>query len=80
MKKTYSKPDIVFEDFSLSSSIAGTCNVIVNNSVENSCAYFDERNNKYVFTNEIAACTTKNQDGDGICYHIPLESNDLFNS
>lgn len=81
MKKTYSKPEIVFENFAVSTNIAGSCNFLVNNSVKYVCAYHDVRNDKYVFTSEISACVTKNEDGsNGICYHVPVETSDLFNS
>lgn len=81
MKKSYSKPEIFFEDFSLSTSIAGSCDKIIDNATKYVCAYYDERHNKYVFTDDIGACTTKNEDGtNGICYHTPIDTSDLFNS
>lgn len=82
MTKEYVKPQIVFEEFSLSTNIAAGCNIIISNSTQGVCAYEDVRNNKNVFTEAISACTTKQDDGasNGICYHVPIETNDLFNS
>ncbi len=81
MKKHYQAPEILFEDFALSSSIAGSCGFIVNNSSKYVCAFYDEREEKYVFTADIGACSTKNEDGqNGICYHVPVDTSDLFNS
>ncbi|MBQ2854004.1 MAG: hypothetical protein IJE81_00865 [Oscillospiraceae bacterium] len=81
MKKSYSKPEIAYESFALSTNIAGNCFFIINNSVKYVCAFYDERENKNVFTTDIGACTTKNEDGaNGVCYHVPVDTSDLFNS
>ena len=90
MKKTYQKPEIMFEDFTLSVNIAGDCTVKTMTPSENSCAYpvkagFATWN---VFTAALDICTVKDdvsdkiQDGifDSICYHVPYESSSLFNS
>ena len=83
MKKKYMKPQIYIEDFSMSTTFAGDCNVIISNHTENICAYID-RSGNYVFTSDLAAiCVDIQQaDGsnDGICYHNPYDSNNLFNS
>lgn len=83
MKRIYSKPEIMFESFTLSENIAGDCSNIVGNASENNCAYID-RSGNYVFTSDLAAiCVDIQQaDGsnDGICYHNPYDSNNLFNS
>ena len=85
MKKTYSKPMIVFEDFSLSTSITANCDIRINNSSENVCAYITRTGNE-VFTDKVTGCDYKAVDGspadnyDSICYHIPTETTDLFNS
>ena len=80
MKKIYSKPEIMFEDFALSESIAGDCETKINNQTRGSCAYI-LRTGEHVFTG-ISACTTDEQDGDynGICYHVPIDTRNLFNS
>lgn len=81
MKKAYVKPEIMFEDFTLSTNIAGDCEVIINNSTRGDCAY-TLRTGESVFTSNYGVCTTKEADGDynGICYHVPIDSNNLFNS
>lgn len=82
MIKNYEKPQIIFEDFSLSTNIAANCDIIISNQSEGVCAYEDKRNDKFVFTTQITGCTTKEDDGDfnGICYHVPIDTKDLFNS
>jgi hypothetical protein len=81
MKKIYSKPEIVFEDFSLSTNIAGNCELDTPlPSLKDSCGY--PIRGAVVFTDGINACTYKPQDGmhNGFCYHVPTEYNNLFNS
>lgn len=83
MKKLYSKPEIMFEDFTLSENIAGDCANIVGNASEYSCPYVDRSGNN-VFTERLATICTDVQQADGanngICYHVPYDSTDLFNS
>ena len=83
MKKVYKKPNIIFEDFTLSTSIAAGCERKANN-VMYSCEYFDNDLGYTIFTGSISKCTLTPQDGgdeyNGICYHVPVESNNLFNS
>ena len=88
MKKKYTKPYVMFEDFSLNTSIAGTCESIVNNSAKGSCAVigtggiamFDEEvlNNACEFTPTGMGGAA--DQWDGFCYHVPTEYNNLFNS
>ena len=81
MKKTYTKPEISFESFLMSTNIAGNCDTIVDNSTKGICAYIT-RTNLHVFTSKISGCTTREDDDDynGICYHVPLDDKNLFNS
>lgn len=82
MKETYQTPDIMFEDFSLSASIADDCDTLVRNqSRDTGCAYIT-RTGLNVFTSKVSGCTTIEDDGDynGICYHVPIETANLFNS
>ena len=37
MRKVYRKPDIVFEDFTLSANIAGNCGEALGNHAETNC-------------------------------------------
>ena len=84
MRKAYTKPEILFENFAVCTSIAtGGCkftSVTLGEDVIG-CAYVDKRYpNKMIFTSALA-CTTKEDDEDynGICYHTPLDHN-LFTS
>lgn len=81
MKKLYSKPDIHFESFSLSTSIASTCEVKTYHPSNGVCGL--KFGSQFIFTEEIEGCTTKIVEGeayDGLCYHNPSENNNLFNS
>jgi hypothetical protein len=85
MKKPYSKPDIMFESFSLSSNIA-LCDVRCNTPTENQCGY--RFGAEMLFVSSVIACTTPVLDGsihlggryDGLCYHNPHDQNNLFGS
>lgn len=85
MKKRYEKPQIVFEDFTLSTNIAGDCDVKTWTPNSGKCAYpvKDEfLGTLNIFTSEmVGICTTPEKDGEynGICYHAPYGDN-LFNS
>ena len=82
MKKAYSKPDIVFENFSLSTNIAAGCEVKTN-FAQNQCGY------KFapgivIFLEGVNGCVKPVVDGDGqfngICYHNPSDDNNIFSS
>lgn len=82
MKKVYSAPDIAFESFSMSVSIASDCTAETNWG-KDSCGYkFDGET--YIFLETVAACTDKIVDGDpdynGICYHNFSSDKQLFGS
>ena len=86
MKKTYVKPEIFFEDFSLSSSIAATCEYKVGSPTEGVCALVGS-GGIAVFDGNLAACDYTPGDlgqtddmWDGFCYHVPTDSNNIFNS
>ena len=86
MKKTYQKPDIMFEDFSLNVSIAGGCERIVGSPSEGSCA-IEGSGGVAVFSETIIACDFTPEglgqgadQYDGFCYHVPTEQSNLFNS
>ena len=86
MKKAYSKPDILFESFSMATSIAAGCEVKLDTQAAYVCGVkFD---NVTLFTNEVTNCKS----GDGLviaegdkmynklCYHNPYEANNVFAS
>ncbi len=82
MKRVYEKPQIMFEDFSLSTNIAAGCEVTTNFS-RGGCPLKDSVFGN-IFLEGMSVCETEIEDGssmsNGICYHIPTESNNLFNS
>lgn len=85
MKKTYTKPEIAFENFLMSTSIAGDCDIKTHTPSLNQCAYsyHDEFVTEGVnlFVDDVNACTTIEADGEynGFCYHV-FTGNSLFNS
>lgn len=84
MKKTYVKPEIMFEDFSLNNSITAGCEKIAQ-ATENACPYVVKTTYATfnIFTAQLVGiCTTTEVDGnrDGICYHVPSSANNVFTS
>lgn len=82
MKKEYSEPGIVYNDFSLCSSIAAGCGKKIGTMYNGTCGV--PYGEKFVFTLEVSGCETKVEDGspmfNGLCYHVPIDANSLFNS
>ncbi len=89
MKKTYQKPQVTFESFSLSASIAGNCGIKTDLQSQYVCGL--EFGDETIFTTSITGCTTPIDDGvisgvdqfgnlNPICYHAPSETNRLFGS
>lgn len=80
MKKPYSMPDILFEDFSLSSSIAAGCDRKVNGPSQGNCGF--KFGDAIIYMSAQYGCTEYYGDGlyNGWCYHNPTETNKLFNS
>ena len=79
MKKNYSKPEIVFESFKLSTSIAGNCaeGFQTNSSTLESCEY--NHNGMIIFGSTNNDCVTFKHDEE-TCYQVPVEGVTLFNS
>ena len=89
MKKTYVKPEIMFEDFTLTTSIAAGCEVQdTNKATINSCGL--DFSGVTVFVEGMTGCAggvevppIMDNDGQdphtGICYHNPSGTN-IFNS
>lgn len=81
MKKTYSKPEIVFEDFTISTAIAGPCGNPTGTPSKDQCGY--DMGGMIIFVTGVTGCETVIADGsmgDGLCYNIPSAGNNLFNS
>lgn len=84
MKKKYIKPNIIFESFTLSTNIAGDCEVKTNLPSNNTCGM--DFSGLHVFLDSVTGCSDiqiTDEGGDGdfnqICYHVPSGEN-LFNS
>lgn len=84
MKKVYSKPEIFFEDFTLTTNIAGDCEHKTNTPSSYQCGVNASGIN--VFLEGMTGCEDFEVvavGGDGefnnICYHVPYGEN-LFNS
>ena len=83
MKKQYSKPEIMFESFTLSVNIAGDCDVITTTMAQNVCGYLDPRDptGTMVFNSSISGCQRiENDENSTICYHNPTPTSNIFNS
>ena len=89
MRKAYVKPEIFFEDFSLSSSIAGSCDYIVNTFSSSQSCYIEGSGGIRVFNLDAGVSSCEYAPGlfdqpddmwDGLCYHNPTDGNNLFNS
>ena len=90
MKKTYTKPQIVFESFQLTANIAGDCNTKPNIANEATCGYIDD--NGWIIFQNSAVCNMPasavcidvqvGPDGkhNGLCYHVPTGDMSVFTS
>ena len=80
MRKLYTKPKVVFENFSLSTNIA-SCEVHAN-AVKGSCGC-EFIPGLTLFSSGIDACVIMAEDGvdnDGLCYHNPSDLYNIFKS
>ena len=92
MKKKYIKPEILFEDFTLSTSVASCATEsMIKVMADNTCGFYDEYLKVVVISGETSGCpTTSKRDGyrvagtpgenDGVCYHVPIEAYNMWNS
>ena len=80
MKKTYMRPEIMFESFTLSTNIAGDCEVKTDTPSKGNCG-LEAPGLGTVFLEGMTGCSWQvgEQAHDGICYHT-FEGNSLFNS
>ena len=80
MKKVYSKPVIIYDDFRLSANIAAGCADPTNTPSEGMCGVTVDGAGT-VFITGVTGCEYKESDGTySICYHIPTDETRLFNS
>lgn len=87
MKKVYTKPEIMFESFTLSQAIAGDCDNKYALQAQGDCGL--DYGGDIIFLLGITGCgdngTGENafetDDGtSGVCYYNPTDTNRLFNS
>ncbi len=81
MKKSYVKPQVLFEDFQLSANIAAGCGYRINHAdtINTLCTY-DMTDEKVFNTILAGGCTTTPPEDDSICYHNPTSQTKLFTS
>lgn len=82
MKKVYEKPEIIFESFALSQNIAAGCEVKTNTPSQMQCPYGETDFGSPLFLEAVSACktTVSESSNDTLCYHVPVDTNNLFNS
>ena len=82
MKKTYEKPHIFFDSFELTTNISAGCEVPTNLPSMDWCGL--DFSGLMVFMSGMSGCSDiqigKGGDFDGICYHTPTETNNVFAS
>ena len=82
MKRIYNKPQIVFESFQLTESIAAACGVKTATPTQGLCGV-EYLPGIVIFTSDMTGiCNTTYEDGkyDQLCYYIPTPEYLLFNS
>ncbi len=94
MKKKYIKPEILFEDFTLSTSVASCATEsMIKVMADNTCGFYDEYLKVVVVTDNTGGCATVDSkykdsyrvaktpgENDGVCYHVPIEAYNMWNS
>jgi len=77
LKRPYSKPAILFDDFSLSSTISSGCAISSNQSAMSCGVSFGGGT---IFVGGVAGCGLSVDDGSGACYHVPADPFSVFGS
>ena len=85
MKKLYSKPEIMFESFTLSTNIAGDCEIKTHTPAKGECAYtipgdeFSSQEINVFIEKHICSTTKAEGEYDNLCYNT-FDGRSLFNS
>ncbi len=79
MKKQYVKPQIKFESFQLSTSIAASCTLLGTNSAQYVCPVEDPEWGWSYFAESGNVCDMAPANGN-ICYDIPVANWNVMNS
>ena len=79
MKKVYSRPEIAFESFTLSTNIAGCMYSTSLPSYEQGCGWESEEFGVVLFASSLCEYAPPT-DYDEVCYHNPSLENNIFGS
>lgn len=80
MKKTYIKPQVVFDCFELTDSIAAGCAFLSSNMAPYACPVLDEEFGYTLFTDMGTCDSTPPGGNDSICYHVPTADYSVYTS
>ena len=87
MKKGYEKPLVLFENFSRSTDLAAICEKKINTQAQFDCGIPFEGTGDFgfdftIYSDEAVGICNMEPSGeyDRVCYHVPDESYNLFNS
>lgn len=78
MKKEYIKPQIVFDCFELTDSIAAGCAFLSSNIAPYDCAVLDPEFGYTIFSDMTKCNSTPPGGNDSICYHIPTADYSVY--
>ena len=77
MKKTYTKPEINFDSFGITTNFASSCEYHPDSSQQYSCGYMIH--GRVIFVSDNSGCKYVSPDGQfGICYYIPTGDSNVF--
>ena len=84
MKKKYSKPDIMYEDFTPSTSIAAGCTYEADAALYECGVPYDMWTLFNSTLGDVCSLPVENMSGQGgwgeVCYHNPIPGNNVFTS
>ena len=80
MKKAYRKPELWYEDFQLSQTIASGCEGIANFTEGHCQVILEGPGYSIVLFNADTCPDSPPNPDDYVCYHAPTEGNNVFSS
>lgn len=87
MKKEYKKPQVIIESFVLNANLAANCMQTINLPSQFTCGIpAEDGSGLNIFSPDLdgSNCVIPGESGDamydGLCYHVPTEGLQLFNS
>ena len=78
MKKEYIRPQIVFDCFELTDSIAAGCSFLSQNQAPYSCPVLDPELGFTLFTDPLICQSTPPGGNDSICYNVPTADYSVY--